>query len=325
MFAAANCRSQHAKEEKKEKMKELNEFIAGLHTGEPVEFNRLKIMPIFVDEDRKLPFLDLEEALKKGFIEITEISEGGSVPDLEVSNKSHEDVIILDGEELIGAKQNRIVNTTIVVAATSKLKIPVSCVEQRRWSYSSPSFSSSKSMAYASLRRKKYEHVTASLRREASYRTDQSEIWSDVDSKIRRMAVASPSAAMNDMYESSVENYDEELQASIPHRDKQVGYLAFIGDKFAGGEVFGSAELCGKKLPKLLRSYYLDSLDAGVEFPAITVEQVFAQVKGAHHEQFEAIGKGAELRFETPNVQGAWKLVDDLIPHLVVFPRGSRN
>ena len=142
--AAGNCRSPHANEERK-KMKELNEFIAGLHTGEPVEFNRLKIRPIFVDEDRKLPFLDLEEALKQGFIEITEISEGGSVPDLEVSNKSHEDVIILDGEELIGAKQNRIVNTTIVVAATSKLKIPVSCVEQRRWRYSSPSFSASKS------------------------------------------------------------------------------------------------------------------------------------------------------------------------------------
>ena len=306
-------------------MKALNEFIAGLHTGEPVEFNRLKIMPIFVDEDRKLPFLDLEEALKRGFIEITEISEGGSVPDLEVSNKSHEDVIILDGEELIGAKQNRIVNTTIVVAATSKLKIPVSCVEQRRWSYSSPSFSASKSMAYSSLRRKKYEHVTASLRRDSSYTTDQSAIWSDVDAKMRRMETISPSAAMNDMYESSVENYDEELQTSIPHRDKQVGYLAFIGDKFAGGEVFGSAELCGKKLPKLLRSYYLDSLDAGVEFPAITVEQVFAQVQGAHHEQFEAIGKGAELRFETPNVQGSWKLVDDLIPHLVVFPKGSSN
>ena len=173
-------------------MKALNEFIAALHTGEPVEFNRLKILPVFVDEDRKLPFLDLEEALKQGFIEITEISEGGSVPDLEVSNKSHEDVIILDGEELIGAKQNRIVNTTIVVAATSKLRIPVSCVEQRRWRYSSPSFSSSKSMAYASLRRKKYEHVTASLRRDASYDTDQSEIWRDVDAKMERMAVDEP-------------------------------------------------------------------------------------------------------------------------------------
>ena len=306
-------------------MKVLNEFMAGLRTGELVEFNRLKILPVFVDEDRKLPFLDLEEALKQGFIEITEISEGGSVPDLEVSNKSESDVIILDGEELIGAKQNRIVNTTIVVGAATKIKIPVSCVEQRRWRYTSPSFSSSKSVAYASLRRMKHEHVTASLRRESSYDTDQSGIWREVDAKMARMHVASPSAAMSDMYESTIDRTDEELHTTIPHREKQVGFLAFIGGNFAGGELFGSAELCGKKLPKLLRSYYLDSLDAGVEFPAITVEQIFAQLQTAHHEQFAAVGKGTELRFETSNVQGSWKLVDDLIPHLIVFPKGSRN
>lgn len=306
-------------------MKVLNEFMAGLRTGESLEFNRLKILPVFIDEDRKLPFLDLEEALKRGFIEITEISEGGSVPDLEVSNKSESDVIILDGEELIGAKQNRIVNTTIVVAATTRITIPVSCVEQRRWRYTSPSFAASKSVAYASLRRKKHEHVTASLRRESSYRTDQSDIWREVDTKMGRMSVESRSSAMSDIYQSSVDHTDEELQASIPHREKQVGFLAFIGGNFAGGEMFGSAELCGKKLPKLLRSYYLDSLDAGVEFPAITVEQIFAQLQSANHEQFAAIGKGTELRFEAADVQGSWKLVDDLIPHLIVFPKGSRN
>ena len=146
-------------------MKALNEFLAGLRTGEPVEFHRLKIMPILVDEDRKLPFVDLDEALKQGFIVITEVSEGGSVPDLHVANKAEADVIILDGEELIGAKQNRIVNTTIVVPATTSITIPVSCVQQRRWNYTSRDFSSSGSVAYASLRRKKYEHVTQSLQR----------------------------------------------------------------------------------------------------------------------------------------------------------------
>jgi len=306
-------------------MKVLSQFMAGLRIGEPVEFSRLKILPVFVDEDRKLPFLDLEEALKNGFIEITEISEGGSVPDLEVSNTSAEDVIILDGEELIGAKQNRIANTTIVVAATTKVRIPVSCVEQRRWHYTSPSFSSSKSVAYPSLRRMKYEHVSESLRRDRSFTTDQSAVWREVDAKMGRMAVTSASAAMSDMYESTIDHTDDDLQKSISHREKQVGFLAFIGGNFAGGELFGSAELCGKKMPKLVRSYYLDSLDAGVEFPAITVEQIFAQMQAAQHEQFEAVGKGAELRFEAANIQGAWKLVDDLIPHLIVFPRGSRN
>ena len=306
-------------------MKVMDEFMAGLRTGEPMNFNRLKIMPIFVDEDRQLPFIDLEEARKKGFIVITEVSEGGSVPDLEVSNKSQDDVIILDGEELIGAKQNRIVNTTIVVPATTSITIPVSCVQQRRWHYTSRHFGSSNSVAYASLRRRKHEHVTENLRASASFSTNQSEIWRDVEAKVGRMATASPSLAMSDMYEQSVDVADAELREKVPHLEKQVGFLAFIDGNFAGGEVFGSAALCGKKLQKLLRSYYLDSIDPGVEFPAISVEQIFAQVQNAKHEQFESVGKGTELRFEASNVQGSWKLVDDVIPHLIVFPKMSNN
>ena len=63
-----------------------------------------------------------------------EVSRGGSVPELKVVNKSDRMLLILDGEELVGAKQNRIVNTTILIAGNTATVIPVSCVEQGRWS-----------------------------------------------------------------------------------------------------------------------------------------------------------------------------------------------
>ena len=44
--------------------------------------------------------------------EITEVSEGGSVPQLTVLNNADTDALILDGTELEGAKQDRMVNIT---------------------------------------------------------------------------------------------------------------------------------------------------------------------------------------------------------------------
>ena len=75
---------------------------------------------------------------------LEEVSEGGSVPQLLVENRGNNRVLFLEGEELVGAKQNRILNTSILVPAKSKIKVPVSCVEQGRWRYTSKHFASAK-------------------------------------------------------------------------------------------------------------------------------------------------------------------------------------
>ena len=50
---------------------------------------------------------------------VEEVSEGGSVPDLLVDNKGAARVLFLEGEELIGAKQNRMTNRSILLAPSS--------------------------------------------------------------------------------------------------------------------------------------------------------------------------------------------------------------
>jgi hypothetical protein len=301
-------------------MKILNNFIENLYTGESITVNGLRLTPLFVREEGSLPYLELEDALRQNLVEIKEVSEQGSVPNLQVTNKSLSDILILDGEELLGAKQNRIVNTTIVVPAHSSVVTPVSCVEQGRWRYTSKEFSTGDSFSYPSLRRQKHRDVTSSLRATGSYTSDQSRIWDDISQKAARMDVTSDTMAMSDIFESRTES-PEHLQQEVPHQEKQVGFFAFIKDGFAGGDVFGSSELCRKKLPKLVRSYYLDSLDEGVQFPAITVEQILQQIQSAEPEQFASIGKGTDVRFESKDVQGACKVVDEFIPHLMVFPK----
>jgi hypothetical protein len=301
-------------------MQILNSFIDNLQMGAQRVFQQLHIMPLLARKESSLPFLEIEEALRDGLVEITEVSDAGSVPNLQVTNKSLSDILILDGEELIGAKQNRVVNTTIVVPAASSVTTPVSCVEQGRWRYNSKSFSTSDSFLYPSLRTQKHRDVTASLRSGAGVHADQSKIWDDIQHKSARLDVTSDTMSMSDIYESR-RGASDSLPVEIPYQQGQVGFLAFIRDGFAGGDVFGSPDLCRRKLHKLLRSYYLDSLDQVVGFPHVTSEQIFEQVRNASQEQFETVGKGIELRFEARDVQGAWKLVDDFIPHLMVFPK----
>jgi len=59
----------------------------------------------------------LSEVTAAGALEVTEVSEGGSVPTLRVVNKGDRAVFLLDSEELVGAKQNRILNTSVLIAA----------------------------------------------------------------------------------------------------------------------------------------------------------------------------------------------------------------
>jgi hypothetical protein len=304
-------------------MKVIESFVENLYMGDTIEFRQLKITPVFIREEADaLPYLEFEVALKDGLAEVTEVSEGGSVPKLLLRNKADRDVLILDGEQLVGAKQNRIVNTTIVVPAHSSVEIPVSCVEQGRWHYASRNFSSSRSHSTASLRALKHRSVTESLRNTYTYYSDQSEIWSSISEKSARMEAPSPTMSMNDVYESSVSDADESrLEAEVEHQPRQVGYLAFVREGFAGGDVFGSSELCRLKLAKLMRGHYFDSLDEWVKFPHLTVEEIIQQVRAAQTEQFASVGKGAELRFESGDLQGALMLVDEFIPHLMIFPK----
>src|SRR5262249_60789562 len=125
------------------------------------------------------PWLLLPEALADGSAEVSEISEGGSVPTLHVINRGSRDVLLLDGEELVGAKQNRVLNTTVLVRAHSRLEVPVSCVEQGRWRYTSQRFASSAHSLYASIRLKKVAQVHRSLQLRRSFSADQRAIWSD--------------------------------------------------------------------------------------------------------------------------------------------------
>ena len=121
-------------------MNNINAVLNNLDLGKPLTHEGLSIFPLLRPEPFARDYLTLDEALAAHSAVITEISEGGSVPNLLFRNKGEQAVFLLDGEELVGAKQNRILNITILAPGKKDTIIPVSCVEAGRWSHNSPDF-----------------------------------------------------------------------------------------------------------------------------------------------------------------------------------------
>ena len=164
----------------------IQNYLDGAKIGRKQSHRNLAMYPLLSSYTVGLEYITLDEALSRGLIEVVERDEAGSA-ELKVINKSPCMILILDGEELVGAKQNRIVNTTMLIQRKSTTLIPVSCVEQGRWAYASHAFNSEERLMAAQLRARKSEQVHRSIRRSDGFRSDQSAIWEEISSKAARM------------------------------------------------------------------------------------------------------------------------------------------
>ena len=155
-----------------------------IQLGDPTEHRGVVITPLFPRRAPQAAYLTLDEALPLG-LRITEIDSAGSVPELAVSNPLATDVLLYDGEELVGAKQNRILNVTVLVAARSDVRIPVSCVEQGRWHAQSDAFAAAPHTASPEVRSRKAAQLEAEpLARGVA----QGEVWDAVAATAARHA-----------------------------------------------------------------------------------------------------------------------------------------
>ncbi len=121
-------------------MSVVAESLSHIRLDEPQAHQNLFLFPLLGEAANAPEYLLLEEALARGLVRVTEVSEGGSVPELSLVNEGERPVLLLDGEELVGAKQNRILNLSVLVGPHSRTVIPVSCVEAGRWRHTSEAF-----------------------------------------------------------------------------------------------------------------------------------------------------------------------------------------
>jgi ARG/rhodanese/phosphatase superfamily protein len=305
----------------------LTDVTVGLETS----FNRLSVVPLIARVPASPPhYITLDEALARGDFEVTEISDAGRVPELHVFNAGNHPVLLLDGEELIGAKQNRIVNLTILVPARARLPIPVTCVEAGRWQRRSRGFASSGNAQYSRARARKVAQVSQSLAESGEARSDQHWIWDDIAAKANRLAVDSNTSAMSNIFDAHQGSLDDYVNA-FATVEGQCGAVFLLDGIPVALDLFNSDAVLRKLMPKLLRSHALDALDErdvhapkniGLLEPRDAATAFIAGVaKAAQHNarMFPTVGLGQAMRVEGMAVAAAALLVESAVVHLAAF------
>lgn len=236
---------------------EIQKVINIISLGYKQDHLNIEVYPLIATFE-PFQFLTLHTALEQGVVKITETSKNGSVPQLKVKSISEIPILLLDGEELIGSKQNRILNTSIVVQAKGTLIIPVSCTEEGRWSYSSRKFRDSDEILYHPIRSNKMNSVNYNLKYSDCNDSDQRNVWNEIRGLYIRENIFSRTRAMKNIYINKRKEL-ENISLHFPLLYDQNGLLVCIDGKAIGFDLLSSKEIYKQYHEKLLRSYLLGS------------------------------------------------------------------
>ena len=303
----------------------IKNYMDQIQIGAEKSYKNLAIFPVLSDHFMPFDYLTLDEALSKNLIEVVEIDEDGSVPDLKVINKSDRMVLILDGEELVGAKQNRIVNTTLLIPAKETVVIPVSCVEEGRWSYDTERFHSEERIMAPMMRAMKTRQVNYSVRQSGNFRSDQGAIWNEISAKASRRQAESDSMAMAEIYKKERLAIDDYLE-NFAMVDSQIGAIFLINGKVVGMDCFGKAETFEKTFKKIVESYALDAIDwydekVRSQSSNTKVDSFLKTANDAQVETHPSVGLGTDCRLDSNKCTGFALSHEDQVLHLSVFAR----
>jgi hypothetical protein len=302
--------------------------LKNAHIGDSTVFENLTIFPMFLDESAERSYLTLDEALSQNSARITEISESGSVPDLQFVNDGDKPVLLLDGEELVGAKQNRVLNLSILVPAKSTISIPVSCVEHGRWSYKSDQFFSEDRVHFSSGRSAKAASVSMSMSSGGSRHSNQGEVWDDIAEKSSRLGVSSPTDSMSDIYEEKRHSIDKFVNSTTA-ADQQIGGIFCIDGAVAGIDMFDVPHTFNQLFSKLVRSYALDALETTPnkkKATELSEAQSFINILcSTETKHYPALGLGEDLRLQGKMIAGGALINENRLIHLGAFPLISES
>jgi len=287
----------------------------------------LCVIPILTEEVIEIPALEtLESALEKGLARITETSLRGEVSFLLLKNTGDKPIIILDGEEVVGGKQNRIVNATLVILGNALVKIPVSCIQAGRWQGERADFDSTGSVFRARSRAVQMASVAHELLQTGSFRSDQHAVWDEVSESLCELGVESSTSDFLEGRERVAHRLEVFVEAIRPSKN-QIGSIFLNAQGVLGLEMLGAPDLFAKACDKVTRSFAFEVLSApdlnGTSVEAAT--QWWDRTVKSRFTRHASPCAGEDIRVGTEDLIGSGLIWNDVLVHFSCFPNVRRQ
>jgi hypothetical protein len=294
--------------------------------GQPQTSGPLTVFPVVGSNGHGGGYMLLADAVAKGIASVKELNTSGDVPIIQIKNKGKLPLLGIQGEEYVGAKQNRTLNISVLVGK-GKTKIPVTCVEQGRWDSGPVHFSPG---AYETSKLRSLKAMMILNSRKSStdtlgkFSADQNAVWDEVTAESQRHRVESPTSALHDVYESGdVKGLLDEMASGIELPVGSRGAVAAIGGRLVAADVFESRDVFDRIWPRLLQSYTLSALDMkkGVP-PSLEVAEAFvSKPRSLTWSATPSVGLGEDVRWEDKHCVATGLAWEDRYLHVSVFAR----
>ena len=272
--------------------------------------NNISIVQFLTPEQNTVEYISGPKALEAKQILIKEVSEQANVNKILVLNTSPNFVFFMDGDILTGAKQNRVLNTSVFLAPESKIVLPVSCVEQGRWNYSKPVFDKSPDIGTSYLRAKKAKNVSENLRRDKKFDSNQGEVWEDVHLYCMAMEERSETSDFNILYEKNVDEFSNILKMFRLENNAN-GISVFVKNRLLHIEIFNRTDVYAEYFPKILRSALIETYRLKASEKILSeaeayykTQELLDTTEKLQYSENPGVGVGVERRFETDDFTG---------------------
>ena len=295
------------------------------NVSEPVEKNNITAFFLSSIEKNNNKYLSFSEAIAKNQVQISEVNKKGLVTKLSVSNKSSDNIIILNGELVIGSqiRQDRIVDNTVLIPGYATVLINTFCGEQYRWSPKlSNKISTPESLYFSSGRANNAADTNTKL-------SKQCRIWSEISEKISDFNVKSFTNSVDQIYKKKKVNVEEIVNFfKIP--SEAVGVVLGINNQLVNIDIFSNNCMLQIYLPKIIRSIALDSfkkISKRSYLKKKDVHRFLRQIHQANKQKRQVVegALGEELQFNSESVAGSILYHKEQTVHFSAFVKENKT